>query len=260
MKHLKIVYLLLVIFIGQSINVYSQISNNELDLILVREDKVIPSLSSEYESFLADAKKYFEDNKTKNFNYFTLMQDNYTFRHITPINDLNDINYSTPGSLSKKVNKPELNLILESMNSSLSSSKHIILKYLASISFIPDGDSWGVENSYRKWGYYYFYPGSEKEVEKILASWRDLYKRKNAKMGFRVFKSFIGEEKPLYIFATWGKNPVNYQENLNELSNLLGEEGAALWMKMMEFVRETRNEEGWYLPQYSYAPGMKFAE
>ena len=47
---------------------------------------------------------------------------------------------------------------------------------------------------------------------------------------------------------------------MNELSNLLGDDGATLWLKMMDYVRETKTVEGWFLPQYSFAPGMKFAE
>lgn len=260
MKINNVLYIVFTVLLLHNTTGYSQISNDNLDLIVVREDKVIPSMSSDYEFFLADIKSFLEDKNIKDFNYFTLMQDEYMFRHITPIKSLKEIDKNSNKSLAKKLNDPELDLILELMNETIISTKHIVLKFQPNLSFIPRGDSWSTGNTYRKWSYFYFYPGSEKEVEKLLASWKELYKKKDAKMGFRVFTNFIGEEKPLYIFTTWGENPVKYHENMNELSNVLGDDGAALWLKMMDYVRETKTVEGWFLPQYSFAPGMKFAE
>lgn len=260
MKFRNVLLFVFGILFFQNSSVYSQESPDDLNLIVVREDRVNPSLSSEYELFLAQAKAYLEENKINNFNYFTLMQDNYMFRHVVPIKSLSEIDNTTHGNLSEKLNDPELDLILDLMNTSIISTKQIVLKYQPNLSYIPAGNSWSETGNYRKWGYYYFYPGTEDEIEKILKSWKQLYENKGAEMGFRVFTSILGEEKPLYIFTTWGENPLKYQENLNKISKQLGDEGVALWVKMMEYVRETKNVEGWFLPQYSHTPGIKYAE
>lgn len=260
MKIKNILYIVFAVLLIQNTTMYSQVSEDDWDLILVREDKVIPSMANDYELFLADIKSYLEEKKVKDFNYFTLMQDEYMFRHVTPIKSLKEIQNSSQSFLAKKMNDPELDLILNLMNETIVSTKHTILKYQPNLSFIPEGNSWSVGNSYRKWSYLYFYPGSETEINTILASWKDLYEKKAAKMGFRVFTSFIGEEKPLYIFSTWGESPLKYHENMDALATLLGEDGAILWLKMMEYVRDTKTVEGWFLPQYSFAPDVKFAE
>ncbi|MGB5663442.1 hypothetical protein, partial [Eudoraea sp.] len=106
----------------------------------------------------------------------------------------------------------------------------------------------------------HFYPGSEEEVEEILAAYKHLYKTKNVDMGFRVFAGQIGLERPMYILTTWAKSPLDYHQNLEKTSEMLGDSGALLWTKLMELVKEAKITEGWYLPQYSYAPNMKMAE
>jgi hypothetical protein len=254
MKIHKIIYIVIAILGFNSNVVYSQEATDNINLLVIREDVVVPSLSHNYELFLADIKSYLEEKNVKNFKFATNLQDNYTFRYVTPIKSLNDIKDTDYISLSKKLQDPELDLMLQSMNESIVSYKQFIVKYKPELSYVPEGENWDA-STYRKWGYYYFYPGSEADVEKILASWKDLYQAKGAKMGFKVFTSFLGEEKPLYVFTTCGKNPLDYHNNLNELGNLLGEDGAMLWLKMMQYVRDTKTVEGWYLPQYSYDSG-----
>ena len=79
-------------------------------------------------------------------------------------------------------------------------------------------------------------------------------------MGFRVFSGFLGVEQPLYILTTWAENPLDFQTNIQNTSSLLGEDGAELWQLLMGYVQQTKTIEGWFLPQYSFAPNMKLAE
>jgi len=118
----------------------------------------------------------------------------------------------------------------------------------------------GDGSPYRKWNYYNFKTGKDEEVEAIPWSWKNLYEKKGVEMGFRVFPSFLGMEQPLYILATWAEDPLDYHTNLQKTSGLLGEEGAALWSKMMEYAEEVKVVEGWYLPQYSFAPDMELTK
>ena len=134
------------------------------------------------------------------------------------------------------------------------------MQYRPELSYVPEGDDWGEGSPYRKWSYYHFQPGSEEEVEQVLASWKQMYQAKGIKTGYRVFAGFLGIEQPTYLLTNWAEDPLDYHENLQQVSEQMGEEGAALWAKMMEYVREATTVEGWYLAQYSYAPDMKMAE
>ncbi len=241
-------------------NAFGQSMDENWNLMLIREDKVSPSMTDEYEMSLADLKNFLTDNQVQDFNYFTHIQDNYEFTHVVPLKSLDELNEGTREALTKKVNKPELNLIMDYFDLSIESYKHYIVQYKPELSYVPSSQQWDEGNTYRKWHYYYFYPGSESKVEELLASYKHLYETKNVEMGFRVFAGFIGIERPVYILTTWNKSPLDYHQDLEKASEMLGDDGALLWSKLMQLVNEAKLVEGWYLPQYSYAPGMKLAE
>ncbi|WP_276391861.1 hypothetical protein [Eudoraea chungangensis] len=254
-KKLNFTLIVLLMALGNS-----QQLMEDYDLFLVREDKVTPSMSTDYEMSLADLKAFLAENDIKDFNYFTHFQDDYKFLHIVPIDNLNDLRKGTREAFKSRINKPELELIMDYFDLSVDSYKQYIVRYQPDLSYVKEDDNWNENASYRKWNFYYFYPGNEKEVEALLAAYKELYKQKDITMGFRVFSGLLGTEKPLYILTTWGESPLDYHENLELTSSALGDRGAELWTSMMKLVRDTRTTEGWYLPQYSYAPGLKFAE
>lgn len=260
MKINRIIYTTVILFLLQSTSAWCQISDEKWDLMLIREDKVYPSMTDDYEMTLMDLKDFLSYKKVKGFNYFTHMQDNYYFTHVTPIHQLKDLSNGIHSFMAKEVNDPELDLILDYLNGSIESYRYYIVRYQPELSYIPEGDEWGEGSPYRKWSYYHFQPGTEKEVEAVLAAWAQLYKEKGIKTGFRVFTGFIGTKQPLYILTTWAEDPLDYNEKLQKTISLLGEEGAILWTKMMEYVDEAEGIEGWFLPQYSYAPGLKLAD
>lgn len=260
MKVNRLTCLVIVFSLLPSTGTLCQISDQKWDLMLIREDRVYPSMTDEYEMTLMDMKEFLTSKNVTGFNYFTHMQDDYMFTHVTPIDHFKDLGKGIHSLMAKEVKDPELDLILDYLEDAIEFYRYYIVQYRPEFSYIPEGDDWGTGSPYRKWSYYYFQPGTEKEVEAVLASWKYLYEEKGIKSGFRVFSGFLGVEQPLYILTTWAENPLDYHEKLQNTSGLLGEEGAVLWDKMIGFVNQAAAIEGWFLPKYSYAPGLKMAE
>lgn len=260
MKVNRLTCLVIVFLLLPSTGALCQISDQKWDLMLIREDRVYPSMTDDYEMALMDLKDLFTRNKVKGFNYFTHLQDDYIFTHVTPLDHFKDLGKGIHSVMAQEAKDPELDLILDYLNDAIKYYRYYIVQYRPELSFIPEGDDWGTGSPYRKWSYYYFQPGTEKEVEAVLSAWKKLYEGKGIKSGFRVFSGFLGIEQPLYILTTWAEDPLDYHEKLQNTAGLLGEEGAVLWEKMLENVNEATAIEGWFLPQYSYAPGLKLAQ
>lgn len=260
MKINKIGYLVLVLSLLQSSIALCQLSDEKWDLMLIREDKVYPSMTDEYEMTLVDLKEFLTRKNVTEFNYFTHMQDDYFFTHVTPIDHLKDLGKGIHSLMAYAVKDPELDLIFSYLNEAIEFYRYYIVQYRPEFSYIPEGDNWGTGSPYRKWSYYYFQPGTETEVEAVLSAWKKLYENKGIQSGFRVFSGFIGVEQPLYILTTWAEDPLDYHEKLQTTSGILGEEGAELWEKMLGYVSQVTAVEGWFLPKYSYAPGLRMAE
>ena len=252
MKKTYTILLMLVIVGTQA--AFAQISDKDWNYLLVREDAVKPSVSSYYEASLTDLKAFLTENKVKHVNYMTQLQDNYFYSHVSPLESLDDIEGGLQSYIKGKTRSAEFDLIWSDLNETIESYRYYVVKYEPELSYVPDGKVWLEDAPYRRWNYLYFEPGTEKEAEKVLLAYKNLYKDKGVKSGFRVFKGVIGLDQPVLMFTTWSKTPLDYQVELQESIDLLGDQGTVLWMAMMELVRTAETIEGWYLPQYSYTP------
>ena len=110
-------------------SVFSQLSDEKWDLMLIREDQVDPSMTEDYEMSLMDLKNFLTEKKVKGFNYFTHLQDDYIFAHVTPIDHFKDLGKGIQSFMAKKVNDPELDLILDYMSDAIEFYRYYIVQY-----------------------------------------------------------------------------------------------------------------------------------
>jgi len=249
----KISILLLLLVLGVQ-TTFAQSSDKSWDYLVVREDAVKPSMTDSYEASLADLAVFLKENKVKNVNYITQLQDNYTYSHVTVLNSLDELDGGLREYIRGDKKSAEFNLIWDDLNQTIDSYRYYVVKYEPGLSYVPDGKVWLEDAPYRRWNYFYFEPGTEDEADEILLAWKNLYANKGVKNGFRVFKGEVGLEQPVVLFTTWAESPLDYQINLQDNIERLDEEGTVLWMAMMELIRGVETIEGWYLPQYSYMP------
>lgn len=232
----------------------AQISDKNITYLLVREDVVKPSMAENYENSLIDLAQFLTENKVKHVNYMTQLQDNFYYAHVAQLNSMEDINGGLKTFISGKEKSAKFDLIWADLNETIESFSYYVVKYEPELSYVPDGKVWLDDAPYRRWNYLHFEPGTEKLAEDILMAWKNLYKNKGVKSGFRVFKGVIGLDQPVIMFTTWSESPLRYQEELQDSIDLLGDEGNILWFAMMDLVRKAETVEGYYLPQYSYIP------
>jgi len=260
MKNIRNLLFTVIVSLVSNAFVLAQPSTANPNLFLVREDKVKPSMVSTYESALADLKLILDEVNDLKIPYFCHIQDDFCFTHVIPVNSIEDVENLKIDRLVERLNRPELFLVYDDLCSAVESTRYYMFKYDPDLSYVPESQSWIDKMQYRKWSFYYFYPGTQDEVRKILLAWRALYAKNNVARGFRVFEGYLGTEQPMLIFTNWAESPADHQEKLNQTMEKLGEEGSALWMATMEYVRDVRVVEGWFLPQYSYTLGLKLAE
>ena len=248
--------IILLLAIGMQV-LNAQNSDKDLDYLLIREDIVKPSRAEDYEISLIDLAQFLAENKVKHVNYMTQIQDNNRYSHVAKLDKMEDINGGLKTFIRGDEKSAKFDLIWSDLNESIESHRYYIVKYEPELSYVPDGLVWLDEAPYRRWNYLHFEPGSEKVAEQLLLAWKNLYKTKGVKSGFRVFKGVIGLDQPVILFTTWSQSPLEYQKELDESIDLLDHEGTVLWLAMMDLVRKTETIEGWFLPEYSFLPSYQ---
>ncbi len=255
MKKINLVLVMLFVFAVEV--TIAQISDTNMNYLLVREDVVKPSMAADYETSLVDLAQFLTESNVKHVNYMTQLQDNFYYAHVAQLNKMEDINGGLKTFIRGAEKSARFDLIWDELNKNIESFSYYVVKYEPELSYVPDGKVWLDEAPYRRWNYLHFEPGTEKLAEDILLAWKNLYKNKGVKSGFRVYKGVIGLDQPVLMFTTWSESPLQYQVELQDSIDLLGEEGTILWIAMMDLVRKAETVEGYYLPQYSYTPAFQ---
>lgn len=260
MKNLKKVFIASLMLLMAQGFAFGQSSESDWNMMLVREDKVVPSLVSNYEAALMDLKEFLTEENVEDFQYFCHMQDDYHFTHVIPVNSCEDVESLKLISWVERMSNPEADLIYDEINGSIESSRYYMLQYNPYLSYVPESENWIEGLPYRKWSFYYFYPGTMDDVRALLSAWQNLYMKNNVASGFRVFEGYLGTEQPLFVFTNWAEDPQDHQKKLYQTMVSLGDESIVLYQALMQYVRKVETIEGWYLPQYSYTQNQKFAE
>jgi hypothetical protein len=251
----KFLYLIILITAVGISNSFSQPLSEKGNLLLIREDVVRPSMAETYELGLLDMAGFLKENNEEKVNYLTHIQDNFHYTHISSINDLNDIEkVSLEKYISGEKASDDFSFFWEIMNGTLDTRHSYVVEYDAKNSYVPEGESWLEGMPYRKWNYYYFSPGTEEEVEKILSAWKYLYQQNNIESGYRVYRGVLGIEQPVVLFTSWAKNPLEHHQNLEANTRILGEEGSALLIGILESATKVETIEGYFVPEFSYQP------
>ena len=64
----------------------------------------------------------------------------------------------------------------------------------------------------------------------------------------------IGYEGSVYIGALIGKDGMDYRVQNQKMWELMGDEGVAIYKKMMSLLRKRESKELWYSEELSYFP------
>ena len=232
----------------------AQTLEKENQLLLVREDIVEPSNAADYETALLNLTDFLRSNSIKDVNYVTTINDNFHYIHFSKIKDLNEIEGGMRAFINRKKDEAGFNLAWEDLAAAMNSYHYYVVKYLPEYSYVKDGNLWLEESPFRRWNMFYFKPGSEQEVEKLLGAWKALYENKGIESGYRVFMGVLGLDQPVVIMANWAKSPLELQQQIEHNVETLGDDGSALLLAMLDLANYIETVDGYYIPEFSYSP------
>jgi len=221
--------------------------------LIIHEDMVEPAKLEAYKK----AAKVFKDKAEEyqmDMESHAVMQDDYTFLYVTPVENMAALDTNPFAELAKKVGKEKVKEMFAGYEDTYTSHRNFMVWRSDDYSYVPEGSDWTPETLYRRWDYYYMDPDKGEEAKAVSKEWKNLYETKNVTNGYKIYTGGMGLEMPLYVVLTWGKDAADLEAKAAANMELLGEEADALWEKTQKLIRKSDRKEGWYLPDLSYIP------
>jgi hypothetical protein len=104
------------------------------------------------------------------------------------------------------------------------------------------------------WDIQYVQGGKEREYEKLIKEFQAFCKSKNVAQDWYCYQAVMGAETPVYYWATAAKDAVDFYTQNAQMWDVLGEEGAPYYRKLVSLLRKREMKTGSYRPGLSYKP------
>ena len=227
------------------------------ELLLVYEDHVKPSMVAPYEASTKELIKALADAKaaSSSFEMMTLMYDDFTYVYLTPLKDYSALDGMENDwmAIGEKVGKERWKQIMASGASTMNGYSQMIAEHLPAISYAPAAPRLKeAEMGYVVDDYYYVLPGKTDEFKALGKQFADLYRSKGITNGWDLYQAVFGEDMPFYVVGHGAKNPSDFAEWDQKDTAALGEEGTALFTKVLSLCRRIECRPGWMRPDLSY--------
>ena len=190
------------------------------------------------------------------FHFTTIAAENLVYAYITPIEG-----YAAMDKMSEDWAEVERRMgkkwqdLMRRGSAAIEYAKQWIVEELPALFYVPENRTLkAAGTNFRHYDFYYLHVGKEQEAEQIAQEWKTLYKRKNVPQYYTVYCANMGTELPLYIVGWSAKDATDFRTQRGKSVQLLGEEGKALWERILALVRRFEHKNGYLRPDLSYLP------
>ena len=208
----------------------------------VYTEYVKPSMVAEYEAVGREMVAAMKAAKVESrYTYFSVLQgESFSYIAVTPMESFADMGriHREWMQMGEKIGKAAwAELIRRGSEAVVHSSMQVFLER-PEISYWPDTPRLEPEEAaFAEYGFHYLVPGMEEEAATITRQYADLYRKNNLSEPFRVFQAVTGENLPLFVVGTYGKDEEDWIASGASVNEALGEEGLLLQQRAMRVIR-----------------------
>jgi len=221
-------------------------------LYSISEMAVKPAMAAKFEAAI---KKEIELGYPMPFEAYST--DDFFYYFLVPIENYAGIDgmNKAEGEWAAKIGQ-EYQALMKSVEGTFDYYRSGVVRFLPELSYAPKKPRLKPEEQkFITWGYAYVEFGKEKEFADINRQFVELYKSKDASIGWNMFVVESGTEMPFYFWAETGKSAAEYYAENEKVMKKVGEEkGAELWNKLLPTIRKFETKTGRLRPDLSNMP------
>jgi len=254
MKTLKIILQLVVLFVLMPFLSYAQ-DDSTSQAYWVHEDPVYPSKVADYESYCTDlvinCKKY----DIQQANWITISTDDLKYFHISPIENMGDLDKSRFSLLQEKMGEEDFNLLFDNFDNCYDNHNDYIIHLDKDLSYIPSGVTIDESSSrYRKLEIWYVTPQNLSKIIALAKDFKELYEKNNSKEYYRVYRSGFGASGQYLMVDISAASASAYEETRKKNKEVLGNERDELYTKLLNTITKVEILTGYQRPDLSFTP------
>ncbi|MCW9037734.1 hypothetical protein [Altibacter sp.] len=253
MKSPKSIILVLIALLLFTETQYAQDANSQA--FWVHEDPVYPAKVADYEeycSILANSCKKFNIDTA---HWYTVSTDDLRYFHLSPIDNMADLDKSRFSGLQSKMGEQEFNQLFDNFDNCYNTHSDYIIHLDNDLSYMPGGVDIvedGLE--FRKLEFWYTTPQNFNKVLDLAMQFKQLYAKKNSPEHYRVYRSGFGAPGQFILVAISAKSPEDYERIRKENKEILGEERNKIYEQLLSSIIRVETLNGYMRRDLSYIP------
>ena len=241
---------LLLAIIGSTF-AFAQEENNG-QLWFCAEATVHPEMQSQFIDLQVDFQSKFKENGFP-YSIYTWTDGRFGYYFFYPVDSYNDKSgiYDALRTVIPVWGEDNFNKMWETVQS----HRTYFLQAPSELSYIPDQPRLDVmDMPYAYWDILYVKPEKEMEFVALIKKLRVIQQDQKFDDPVQMLIGDIGYEGSVYIGALKGKDGVDFRLQNQKMWELMGDEGAAIFQKMMSMLRKRESKQFWYMENLTFLP------
>lgn len=232
-----------------------QAQNGDSQVYWVHEDPVYPAKVADYEEYCAILADNCRKYDVKEANWFTVSTDDLRYFHLSPIENMGDLDTSRFSLLQTKMGSEEFNELFDNFDNCYDNHTDYIIHLDHELSYMPEGLKVLEEGmEFRKLEFWYTTPQNFQKVQELAKSFKELYASKNSKEFYRVYRSGFGAPGQFILVAISAKSAEDYERIRKENKALLGDARTPIYNELLKSIIKVETLNGYMRTDLSYSP------
>jgi len=227
--------------------------SNVPQMLLIHEDRVIPSQSQKYIEASKNLKQALADNNVTGFNYSSFWLYDGSFIHVSRIDNFAALDTSPWKELSDKLGEEKTQTLFAQYDGTYSSHRDYIAYFHPSLSHKPEQIQ-ETGNNFKEWMYLYYNEEDQEAFFEVMKEWKALYEAKGIEDGYTIYTNGLGHYGPVVVIHSWAKSEVEMAKKNEDHMAVLGEDRMELMKKIMPLIQKQKSIRGYFMEDISYMP------
>lgn len=222
----------------------------------VHEDPVYPAKVADYESYCYTLASRCRQYNIQETSWFTLSTDDLTYFHVTPIENMADLDQSRFSVLQDNMGEEEFDQLFVNFDSSYDTHSDYIIHLDKELSYMPEERLTSIPTGpeFRKLEFWYTTPQNFEKVIELATKFKELYSRKNSPEQYRLYRSGFGANGQYILVSIPADSPADYERIRKENKELLGAERDKIYNEFLKYISKVETYNGYMREDLSYTP------